>query len=74
MRKPVPESARVLRAALAVMFGIVLTAANPGFQSIAFAQEKPPKELAAIPPNKDTDLKFYRPTGPSRRAPRRSST
>jgi ABC-type molybdate transport system substrate-binding protein len=55
--------ARYLRAALAVMFGVVLTAANPGFQSIAFAQEKPPKELAAIPPNKDTDLKFYRTDG-----------
>ena len=64
MRKPVPGiGKRYLRAALAVMFGIVLTAANPGFQSIAFAQEKPPKELAAIPPNKDTDLKFYRTDG-----------
>jgi ABC-type molybdate transport system substrate-binding protein len=55
--------ARYLRAALAAVFGMVLGAAIPGFQSVALAQEKPPKELAAIPPNKDTDLKFYRADG-----------
>ncbi len=42
---------------------IVLAVAILGFQSIAFAQANPPKELAAIPPNKDTDLKFYRADG-----------
>ncbi len=64
MGKPVAGmDARHLRAALALMFGIVLAVAMPGFQSIAFAQANPPKELAAIPPNKDTDLKFYRADG-----------
>ena len=64
MGKPVAGmDARHLRAALALMFGIVLAVAMPGFQPIAFAQANPPKELAAIPPNKDTDLKFYRADG-----------
>lgn len=64
MREPVGGiDARRLRAALAVMFGIVLAVAILGFQPVAFAQANPPKELAAIPPNKDTDLKFYRADG-----------
>jgi hypothetical protein len=46
------------RAVLAIVSGIVLVAALLAFQSLAFAQAKPP-ELAAIPPSKDTDLKFY---------------
>jgi len=49
---------KCLRAVLGVVSGIVLAAALLAFQPAAFAQGKPP-ELAAIPPNKDTDLKFY---------------
>jgi hypothetical protein len=60
VREPAAElGAKYLRAVLAGMFGIVLAAAIPGFQPVVLAQATPPKELAGIPPNKDTDLKFY---------------
>jgi hypothetical protein len=60
VKEPAAElGAKCLRAVLAGTFGIVLAAAIPGFQPAAFAQATPPKELAGIPPNKDTDLKFY---------------
>jgi hypothetical protein len=52
------------RAARAVASGIVLTIVISSFQSPALAQAKPPpKQFAAIPPNKDTDLKFYQSDG-----------
>jgi ABC-type molybdate transport system substrate-binding protein len=54
---------RYLRSALRVVSGIVLATAIFAFQPAAFAQAKPLKELAAVPPNKDTDLKFYRADG-----------
>jgi ABC-type glycerol-3-phosphate transport system substrate-binding protein len=54
---------RYLRSALRVVSGIVLATAVFTFQLAAFAQTSPPKELAAIPPNKDTDLKFYHADG-----------
>jgi hypothetical protein len=50
---------RYLRSALKVVSGIVLATAIFAFQPAAFAQTSPPKALAVIPPNKDTDLKFY---------------
>jgi ABC-type molybdate transport system substrate-binding protein len=54
---------RYLRSALRVVSGIVLATAIFALQPAAFAQTSPPMELAAIPPNKDTDLKFYRADG-----------
>ncbi len=48
-----------LSPALGVVSALVLATAISAFQSPAFAQVKPPKQFAAIPPNKDTDLKFY---------------
>jgi hypothetical protein len=50
---------RYLRPALGVVSAILLAAAIFASQSPALAQAKPHNELAAIPPNKDTDLKFY---------------
>jgi ABC-type molybdate transport system substrate-binding protein len=49
---------KYLRAVLGLVPGIVLAAALLAFQPLAFAQTKPP-ELAVIPSDKDTDLKFY---------------
>jgi ABC-type molybdate transport system substrate-binding protein len=48
------------RVAFAAAMGIVLASAAVSFQPAAFAQAGPPRELAVIPQNKDTDLKFYR--------------
>jgi ABC-type molybdate transport system substrate-binding protein len=45
------------------VLGICLAISVLAFQSRALAQTEPPKELAAIPPNKDTDLKFYQTDG-----------
>jgi ABC-type molybdate transport system substrate-binding protein len=52
-----------LRSMLAIMSGIVLAAAITVSPSPVSAQAKPPAQLAEIPPNKDTDLKFYRSDG-----------
>jgi ABC-type molybdate transport system substrate-binding protein len=63
VKKPTTEM-DLRRAARAVASGIVLMIAISSFQSPAFAQAKPPpKQFAAIPPNKDTDLKFYQSDG-----------
>lgn len=45
------------------MSGIVLAAAISVSPSPVSAQARPPPQLAEIPPNKDTDLKFYRADG-----------
>ena len=45
------------------VLGILLAVTVLAFQSRVLAQTEPPKELAAIPPNKDTDLKFYQTDG-----------
>jgi ABC-type molybdate transport system substrate-binding protein len=50
---------RYLRSALKIASGIVLATAIFASPPAALAQTSPPKELAAIPPNKDSDLKFY---------------
>src|SRR5471032_2500293 len=46
-----------------MLMGIVLAGAVPAFQPAALsqtlAQAPPSRELAVIPPDKDTDLKFY---------------
>jgi ABC-type molybdate transport system substrate-binding protein len=47
------------RSAVGLAFWIVLAGTVVAVQSPAFAQTKPSRELAVIPPNKDTDLKFY---------------
>jgi ABC-type molybdate transport system substrate-binding protein len=61
VKKPVNGTdSGYLRSVLTILSGIVLATAIFTFQSAAFAQAEPPKELAVIPPNKDTDLKFYR--------------
>src|SRR5216684_1566941 len=49
--------------ALGVVSGIILATAIFSFQSPAFAQARPSKELAVIPANKDNDLKFYQADG-----------
>jgi ABC-type molybdate transport system substrate-binding protein len=49
--------------ALGVVSGIILATAVFSFQSPAFAQATPSTELAVIPANKDTDLKFYQTDG-----------
>jgi ABC-type molybdate transport system substrate-binding protein len=46
------------RILLRIVLGIALAGALSGFQA-AFAQVPPSKALVAIPPDKDTDLKFY---------------
>jgi ABC-type molybdate transport system substrate-binding protein len=46
-----------------LMLGISLAVTVLGFQSRVLAQAEPPQELTAIPPNKDTDLKFYQAAG-----------
>jgi ABC-type molybdate transport system substrate-binding protein len=52
-------AARDLRSVIGIVSAIVLAAAISAFHSSALAQAKPPTQLATIPPNKDTDLKFY---------------
>jgi ABC-type molybdate transport system substrate-binding protein len=52
-----------LRAAAGIVSAIVLAAAFLVLQSPAFAQAVPSGALTAIPPNKDSDLKFYRTDG-----------
>jgi ABC-type molybdate transport system substrate-binding protein len=54
---------RYLRAERGILSAIVLAIAIFDFHSSALAQAKPPTQLAAIPPNKDTDLKFYQSDG-----------
>jgi ABC-type molybdate transport system substrate-binding protein len=49
--------------ALGVVSGIILATPIFSFQSPAFAQARPSTELAVIPANKDTDLKFYQTDG-----------
>jgi ABC-type molybdate transport system substrate-binding protein len=52
-----------LRWAPRFVLGISLAIAVFAFQSRTLAKADPLKQLAAIPPNKDTDLKFYRTDG-----------
>jgi ABC-type molybdate transport system substrate-binding protein len=59
MKKP----ADYLRSAFAVASAILLAATLLTSRSPVLAQSTPPRQLAAIPPNKDTDLKFYRADG-----------
>jgi ABC-type molybdate transport system substrate-binding protein len=54
---------RYLRAERGILSAIVLAIAIFALHSSALAQAKPPTQLAAIPPNKDTDLKFYQSDG-----------
>jgi ABC-type molybdate transport system substrate-binding protein len=54
---------RVRRRAPGFMLGILLAVTVLAFQPRLLAQTEPPKELTAIPPNKDTDLKFYQTDG-----------
>ena len=56
-------AARYLRSVLGIVTGIVLAAAISAVHSPDLAQAKPPTQLAEIPPNKDSDLKFYRSDG-----------
>src|SRR5882724_10375560 len=49
--------------ALGLVSAVILAAAIFTFQSPVLAQAGASKELAIIPPNKDTDLKFYRADG-----------
>lgn len=51
------------RWALEFVLGISLVITVLAFQPRALAQTEPPKELAVIPPDKDTDLKFYQTDG-----------
>jgi Bacterial extracellular solute-binding protein len=46
-----------------LMLGISLAVTVLGFQSRVSAQAGPPQQLTAIPPNRDTDLKFYQADG-----------
>jgi ABC-type molybdate transport system substrate-binding protein len=46
-----------------LMLGISLAVTVLGLQSRVLAQAEPPQQLTAIPPNKDTDLKFYQVDG-----------
>jgi ABC-type molybdate transport system substrate-binding protein len=51
------------RWASGLMLGVSLAVTVLAFQCRVLAQTEPAKELTAIPPNKDTDLKFYRTDG-----------
>jgi ABC-type molybdate transport system substrate-binding protein len=53
------KARRLLRSATGLTFWVVLACTVIAVQSPAFAQSTPSKGLAVIPPNKDTDLKFY---------------
>jgi ABC-type molybdate transport system substrate-binding protein len=55
-------------AAVAVL-GVVLLGAVFAFPAPALAQAQPSKALAALPPDKDSDLKFYRADGAIRNGP-----
>jgi ABC-type molybdate transport system substrate-binding protein len=64
VKKPATEiEFGYLRAALGVVSGAALAIAILAFQAPASGQAGPPRELAVIPPNKDTDLKFYQADG-----------
>ena len=54
-----------MRSLAGVILSVVLAGIIIAHQPPAFAQSKPPKPLAVIPPNKDTDLKFYSADGTS---------
>jgi ABC-type molybdate transport system substrate-binding protein len=56
---------KLLRSAVGVVLMIALAGAIVTPPSPAFAQSNAPKALAVIPPNKDTDLKFYSADGTS---------
>lgn len=49
----------ILRSLAGVFLGVILAGTAVAAQSPALAQSAPPNALAVIPPNKDTDLKFY---------------
>jgi ABC-type molybdate transport system substrate-binding protein len=53
----------ILRLVLGILRAIVLVITVASVLSPAFAKTTPPKSLAVIPPNKDTDLKFYQTDG-----------
>ena len=53
----------ILRLVLGRLRAIVLAITVASILSPAFAQTTPAKSLAVIPPNKDTDLKFYQTDG-----------
>jgi ABC-type molybdate transport system substrate-binding protein len=54
---------KLLRSAVGLVLTIVLAGTIVTAQSPVLAQSNAPKPLAVIPPNKDTDLKFYSANG-----------
>jgi hypothetical protein len=52
----------ISRSAIGALLTIVLAITVITVQSPSLGQTKPSRELAIIPPNKDTDLKFYQAT------------
>ena len=54
-----------MRSLAGVILSVVLAGIIIANQPPAFAQSTPPKPLAVIPPDKDTDLKFYSADGTS---------
>ena len=57
------NSVATMRRVSALVLGVALAIGVLAAQSAAIAQTKPIAGLAAIPPNKDTDLKFYQRDG-----------
>jgi ABC-type molybdate transport system substrate-binding protein len=57
------NSATMMRRKSTMALGVALAIALFAAQSAAMAQTKPVAGLAVIPPNKDTDLKFYQADG-----------
>jgi ABC-type glycerol-3-phosphate transport system substrate-binding protein len=57
------NSVATMRRVSALVLGVALAIVVLAAQSAAIAQTKPIAGLAAIPPNKDTDLKFYQRDG-----------
>jgi hypothetical protein len=51
------------RSLVGTVFAIIVACTVISARSPAFAQTNPSKELAIIPPDKDSDLKFYRSDG-----------
>ncbi len=53
----------IMRSLVGTVLAIVVACTVISARSAAFAQTNPSKELAIIPPDKDSDLKFYRSDG-----------
>src|SRR5882762_7258119 len=53
----------IMRSLVGTVLAIVVACTVISARSPAFAQTNPSKELAIIPPDKDSDLKFYRSAG-----------